>query len=155
MTENKKERAEELFGNGCNCAQALLLAFAKDYGMDEKAAAAVSVPFGGGMSKQGKTCGCLTGALMVIGLCFGQDSNVILARRGEAYGMGKAFIEKFKEHFQATECRELIRLDLNRKEDLEEATKNVFGNRCRKMVGETAGLLEEFLKENLGKRQEN
>lgn len=33
-------------------------------------AIALSVPFGGGMSKRGKTCGCLSGALMVIGLQF-------------------------------------------------------------------------------------
>ena len=54
----------------------------------------------------------------------------------------------FKEHFGATECRELIKLDLNKKEDLEKATKHVFGNRCKEMVGETAALLEVFLQEH-------
>ena len=64
--ENKKEKAMNLFENGCNCSQAVLLAFAEDFGLDEEKAAALAVPFGGGMSKQGKTCGCLSGALMVI-----------------------------------------------------------------------------------------
>ena len=57
--------------------------------------------------------------------------------------------ENKKEKFGATECRELIKLDLNKKADLEEATKHVFGNQCKKMVGETAALLDQFLKENV------
>jgi hypothetical protein len=63
--------------------------------------------------------------------------------------MGKAFIEKFQAYFEATDCRELIKLDLNKKADLEEASKHVFGNRCKRMVGETAKLLEEFIAENV------
>ena len=148
MRENIKETAMNLFDNGCNCSQAVLLTFAEEFNLDKNAAIALSVPFGGGMSKQGKTCGCLSGALMVIGLCYGKNSTTVIANRGLAYNMGKAFIQKFKEKFGATECRELIKLDLNRKEDLEEATKNVFGNRCKNMVGETAALLAQFLEEN-------
>lgn len=143
----KKETAMDLFENGCNCSQAVLLTFSEDFSLDSDKAIALSVPFGGGMSKQGKTCGCLSGALMVIGLCFGNNSTKIIANRGLSYNMGKEFIERFQEKFGATECRELIRLDLNKKEDLEEATRNVFGNRCKNMVGMTVELLEQFLNE--------
>ena len=148
MRENIKEKAMNLFDNGCNCSQAVLLAFAEEFGLEKESAIALAVPFGGGMSKQGKTCGCLTGALMVIGLRYGKDSTTINSKRRLSYNMGKAFIQKFKEKFGATECRELIKLDLNRKEDLEEANKNVFGNRCKNMVGETAAILDQFLDEN-------
>ncbi|MBQ4523064.1 MAG: helix-turn-helix domain-containing protein [Lachnospiraceae bacterium] len=58
--ENKREKAMKLFETGCNCSQAVLLAFAEDFGLEKEKAAALSVPFGGGMSKQGKTCGCLS-----------------------------------------------------------------------------------------------
>ncbi|MBQ6806089.1 MAG: C_GCAxxG_C_C family protein [Lachnospiraceae bacterium] len=145
--ENKKEKAMGLFDNGCNCSQAVLLAFADEYGLDKEKAIALSVPFGGGMSKQGKTCGCLSGALMVIGLCFGKDSTTVIANRGNAYAMGKEFIERFQEEFGATDCRELIQLDLNKKNDLEQANKYVFGNRCKNMVGRTAEMLQLFLVE--------
>lgn len=145
--ENKKEKAMNLFENGCNCSQAVLLAFAKEYSLDEEKAIAISVPFGGGMSKQGKTCGCLSGALMVIGLEFGKDSTSIIANRGKAYTMGKEFIERFHAEFGATDCRELIQLDLNKKADLEQASKFVFGNRCKNMVGRTAEMLQLFLEE--------
>ncbi len=145
MKGNIKEKAKNLFDNGCNCSQAVLLTFAEELGLDKEVAIALSVPFGGGMSKQGKTCGCLTGALMVIGLCYGKESTTIISNRGLCYNKGKAFIQSFREKYGATECKELIKLDLNRQEDLEEAMKNVFGNRCKDMVGETAELLAQFL----------
>lgn len=148
MEENIKEKAMHLFDNGCNCSQAVVLTFAERFNLDKESAIALSVPFGGGMSKQGKTCGCLTGALMVIGLCYGKDSTTIISNRGLSYNRGKAFIQKFNERFEATECRTLIKLDLNREKDLEEAVKNVFSNRCKSMIGETAEMLEQFLAEN-------
>lgn len=143
--ENKKEKAMNLFENGCNCSQAVLLAFAEEFGLDEEKAIALSVPFGGGMSKQGKTCGCLSGALMVIGLQFGKESTTTIANRSLAYTMGKEFIELFQAEFGATDCKELIQLDLNKKADLDHASKHVFGNRCKNMVGKTAELLHMFL----------
>lgn len=145
--KTRKDTAMELFDNGCNCSQAVLLSFARDFGLEKDMAVALSVPFGGGMSKQGKTCGCLSGALMVIGLCFGKKSTEIIANRGLSYRMGAEFIKRFREKFEATDCRDLIKLDLNKKADLEEATKNVFGSRCKNMVGNTVELLEQFLEE--------
>lgn len=145
--ENKKEKAMRLFENGCNCSQAVLLAFADKFDFDQETAIAISVPFGGGMSKQGKTCGCLSGALMVIGLQFGEDSTSHIEKRVNSYTMGKEFIEQFQKEFGATDCRELIWLDLNKKADLEQANKHVFGNRCKNMVGKTAEMLQVFLEE--------
>lgn len=141
---DKKDYAMKLFGEGCNCSQAILMAYADDYGIDRSIVERLAVAFGGGMSKQGKTCGCLSGALMVIGLEYGSDSTTILANRGNSYNKGKAFIDRFNNHFGATDCRELIKLDLNKQEELEHAVKNVFGSRCRNMVGETVEMLECF-----------
>lgn len=45
--------------------------------------------------------------------------------------------------FGATDCYELIKLDLNKKEDMERAQVKVFGNRCKNMVGKTVELLEK------------
>ena len=53
MRENIKEKAMNLFDNGCNCSQAVLLTFAEQFNVDKNIAIALSVPFGGGMSKQG------------------------------------------------------------------------------------------------------
>ena len=45
----RKEKAEELFTQGYNCAQAVFLAYADRMDMDEKTAAKLASSFGGGM----------------------------------------------------------------------------------------------------------
>ena len=45
----KGDIAKNNFQNGCNCAQAVLLAFCEDYGMDRETAMMISASFGAGM----------------------------------------------------------------------------------------------------------
>jgi C_GCAxxG_C_C family probable redox protein len=142
---NKSEVAMNYFDNGCNCAQAVVMPYADELQVSKEVVERMAVAFGGGMSKAGKTCGCLTGALMVIGLKNGEDSATVVKKRIDAYNGGKQFIKLFNETFGATDCRELIKLDLNNSEDMAQAQKKVFGTRCRTMVGKTVELLESNL----------
>lgn len=143
---NKQDQAIEYFGSGCNCSQAVIMPYAKELNVEKDLIERMAVAFGGGMSKSGKTCGCLCGALIVIGLKYGENSAKIVASRIKSYNEGQKFMNQFFETFGATECRELIKLDLNKKEDMEQAQKKVFGTKCRNMVGETVELLErQFL----------
>lgn len=146
---NRNEKAMDLFGNGCNCSQAVLMAYAEDFKLETSILERIAVAFGGGMSKQGKTCGCLSGALMVIGLKFGSDSASIVKNRGISYDKGKEFISIFDKEFGATDCHSLIQLDLNKPRDVEIASKTVFGSRCKNMVGKTVELLDNFLGNNV------
>ena len=142
----KQEKAMEYFENGCNCSQAVVMPYAKELNVKEEVIQKMAVAFGGGMSKAGKTCGCLTGALMVIGLKYGEDSAKIIANRIKSYDEGQKFIKQFNQIFGATDCSELIKLDLNKKEDMQQAQAVVFANRCKNMVGKTVELLEnQFL----------
>lgn len=146
---NKNEQAMNYFENGCNCSQAVLMAYAEELDIDKDIVQRVAVTFGGGMSKAGKTCGCLSGALMVLGLKYGAKSAEIISKRIESYNQGGNFIKLFNERFGATDCKDLIKLDLNNKSDMEKAQKNVFGSRCKNMVGITVELLEEVLNNNV------
>ena len=64
------EKAEHLLRQQYHCSQALFGAFAEDFGMDLKTAFKISTCFGGGMH-QGSVCGCITAALMVLGMALG------------------------------------------------------------------------------------
>ena len=57
-----KEKATELHGKGCNCAQSVLLSLGDVTGLDEKTAAAVACGFGGGAGCR-ELCGALSGAI--------------------------------------------------------------------------------------------
>ena len=143
----KKEEAINFFNNGCNCSQAVVMPYAEDLNIDHEIVERISVAFGGGMSKQGKVCGCLSGALMVIGLKYGEDSAKKVQQRINSYNQGKEMVVKFKEAFGATDCKDLIKLDLDNSKDMKKAQKEkVFENRCSKLVGQTVEILEEYFK---------
>jgi len=143
----KKEEAISFFNNGCNCSQAVVMPYSEELNIDHEIVERISVAFGGGMSKQGKTCGCLSGALMVIGLKYGMDSAKEIEKRINSYNKGKDMIVKFKEVFGAIDCKDLIKLDLDNSKDMEKAQReNVFEKRCSKLVGETIEILEEYFK---------
>ena len=65
-----KEKAKQLLSQQYHCTQALFGAYAKDFGLDLKTAFKISTCFGGGM-RQGGTCGCITAALLVLGMALG------------------------------------------------------------------------------------
>ena len=56
-----------------NCAQSVLVTFAKEMGLTQQQAYELGANFGSGM-RCGSACGALTGALMVLGMT-GQDAR--------------------------------------------------------------------------------
>jgi C_GCAxxG_C_C family probable redox protein len=140
----KKEQGVKCFNSGCNCSQAVVMPYSEQLNVESDLIERISVAFGGGMGRQGKTCGCVSGALMVLGLAYGNESSKKVEQRIKAYEIAKKFIETFKNEYGTTECKELIRLDLNKSADMEKAQKEqVFSNRCSKIVEKTIEMLED------------
>lgn len=82
-------------GQSCNCAQSVLIPFAKEAGLTEAQALALAENFGGGM-RHGSTCGAVTGALMVLGaLGYKEDKT-------------KAFLRAFREREGDLLCAKLL-----------------------------------------------
>ena len=142
----KVEEAVYNFDNGCNCSQAILAAYCEDFGLDFEKAALISVVFGGGVGRQGKMCGCVSGALMVLGLKFGVDSTKDIKVRTDSYDIAKQFCERFIEINGALDCKDIIKYNLANLEDRQKAQENnIFKTRCAKIVANTTKLLEEFV----------
>ncbi len=97
----KGELARYNFQNGCNCAQAVLLAFCEDYGMDKDTAMMIAASFGSGMAGLRSTCGTVTGANMVIGLAKGSS-------RADANAAFREFAAAFTEKNGSIVCKELL-----------------------------------------------
>ena len=101
MNMTKGEIAKNNFQNGCNCAQAVLLAFCEDYGMERETALTIAAGFGSGMAGLRETCGTVTGANMVIGLAKGKN-------RMEANRTFREFVDRFREKNGSLVCKELL-----------------------------------------------
>jgi len=107
----KSDEALALFGDGFNCAQAVLAAFAKDFNLDETTALRLAGGLGGGMGRQGLICGAVTGAMLVIGLKFGKVATEDNAARDRAYNAVTEFSNRFKEKFGSLDCRNILGVD--------------------------------------------
>jgi len=87
---DKKEYAVYLKHNGCNCAQAVLMAYKDEIGLDENLIKKLGSGFGSGMGGLKATCGALVGANMVLGLLNDTDKVTKLISKD----MANEFIEK-------------------------------------------------------------
>jgi len=123
------ERAEELRAiteRHYNCAQSVLVPFAKDAGLSEEDAYRIAANFGSGM-KMGSVCGAVTGALMVLGL-YGIEGQADV----------NAFCRKISgNHEGHLLCKDLLKLNAERGGEKKP--------HCDAMVYEAVKLVEEML----------
>ncbi len=140
---SRRDKAKLLFSEGFNCAQSVLGAFAQDFGMKPGESHKVATAFGSGMARAGLTCGCVTGALMVLGLKEGMKKNTDAAARETTFADAVRFMEAFKRKHGSTECRKLVGCDLSDPAARKEAhEKGVFKNVCGPLVVSAVAILE-------------
>lgn len=100
-------KAAELFLGGYNCAQSVAASFCDVTGMDEKLAARMASPFGGGMGRLREVCGAVSGMLMVLGQLYGYDAPDDDAKKA-LYGQVQQLAVAFRAEAGSILCRELL-----------------------------------------------
>lgn len=141
------DKALELFSQKYHCSQAVLAAFAEESGITEKQALKLGGCFGGGMCK-GEVCGACTGALMVLGLKYGQCEIDDTDSKAKTNDVTVRFLESFKDENGSYICRELLGCDLSTSEGKEYAREhNLFTEFCPKMVASAVKIAEKLLDE--------
>ena len=145
-----KSRAEisvEIFDKGFNCAQAVFCSHCEEYGLAEDTAKKISSGFGAGLGYNAEVCGAVTGALMLIGLKNGKYLESDNESKDKTYNLVKEFTEKFKKEYGTINCKELIKYDLSKEEELLKArASGIFKERCPNLVKRSVELTEEILK---------
>ncbi|MBR2007367.1 MAG: C_GCAxxG_C_C family protein [Alistipes sp.] len=108
--EERAMRAKELFLEGYNCAQSVFLAYCDLTPFDEKIAATVAAPFGGGMGRLREVCGAVSGMTMVAGFLHPNFDPADSQSKKENYAVVQELAEKFRKENGAIVCRELLGL---------------------------------------------
>ena len=143
---NKAEEARKQFEKGFLCAPAVLSTYSEQIGLEKALALKVACGFGAGIGRMGRTCGAVTGAVMVIGLKHGQVNLDDEESREKTYKLVKEFIDRFTALHGSIECRELIGYDLSDSGELKLARESgVFQNKCPGFVYDSARILEDVL----------
>ncbi|MGN0551799.1 MAG: C-GCAxxG-C-C family protein [Oscillospiraceae bacterium] len=142
---NKTDKALELFSNNFNCSQAVLTAFAPDFGLDEKLALKLGTSFGGG-ARNGEICGAVSGALMVLGLKYGHFDAADSEQKSRAYAITAEYTKRFKEANGSIVCRDLLGYDLSNPDEMAcIKEKGLFGDVCPKAIKSAVEILEGVL----------
>lgn len=142
-----KEKALNYFGQKFHCSQSVLAAFADECGITEEQALKLGACFGGGMRK-GEVCGACTGALMVLGLLYGQSDSTDLESRMTANKVNDEMMERFAKKCGSYICNDLLKCDISTPEGVQYALDNkLFVEFCPIMVENAVDILEEIIKE--------
>lgn len=132
--------AVELFEGKYVCSQAVFAAFSEDLGLEKDTALKIGACFGSGMRK-GEVCGACTGALMALGLKYGESKE-------KSDEICEKFLDEFKNENGSIICRELLKCDISTKEGVDYALKNnLFKEICPKMVESASKITLKLLNE--------
>lgn len=145
LREMTEDKAREGFGGGFDCSMLVAGHCSHALGMDEKDALKMAAGFGGGMW-HGETCGCVTGALMALGLKYGncelgdkETKDAFLAKKA-------AFEAAFAEENGSLICREILGNDLSTPEGMEKImAENLLMTRCPKLVCSACEIMDGLL----------
>ncbi|WP_458453863.1 C-GCAxxG-C-C family protein [Methanobrevibacter sp.] len=135
---NSIEEAVQLFDQGYMCSQAVFAAFSEGFDLPKEQALKIGACFGSGM-RRGEVCGACTGALMALGLKYGEDK----AKSNEAC---ERFLDEFESENGSIICNELLGCDIRTEDGVEYAVENnLFKEFCPKMVESAAKILNEMI----------
>jgi C_GCAxxG_C_C family probable redox protein len=135
---NYVEEAVQLFEDGYMCSQAVLAVFCEEFGLSREQAFKISISFGGGMRK-GEVCGACTGAIMALGLRYGENKS-------KSDEMCVKFLDSFKKENGSYICRDLLDCDIRTEEGIKYAIdNNLFKEICPKMVESAAKIAQELI----------
>lgn len=138
MKKSRTELAVDNFRNGCNCAQAVFVAYADMFGIDNAAAMRLASSFGGGMGGMRQVCGAVSAMSMVCGLYNGAERAGDVKARQANYNTVKALAGRFAELHGSVRCGQLLGLEPGLPEGYSKKP-------CVEYVRSCAALLDELL----------
>lgn len=100
--------SNELFEQGYNCAQAVLLSHAEEFGLDPDVARRLAAPLGDGLGGLRRTCGALTALCLLAGLRRADHDPNDLEAKTAFYGLLQNLDAEFTAEFGASQYAVLL-----------------------------------------------
>jgi len=144
----KCEKATNLFRQGYNCAQSVVLAFSNELDLDEKTLAKLASSFGGGMGRLREVCGAVSGMFLVYGMIKGYSQPEDTDGKKKQYKEIQAMAAEFEKHWGSIVCRTILKKPAGSDDYRPEArTERYYICRpCQDCVKTATEILENFLK---------
>lgn len=143
-----REKAMNNFLEGYNCAQAVLIAYCEELGLDKDTAAMLSCSFGGGMGRLREVCGAVSGMFLVAGFKKGYSNPKDKEAKKKHYELIQLMAKEFKDIHGSIVCRELLGLNIKGADNPapEDRTPEYYKKRpCTEIIGDAAEIAEKLL----------
>lgn len=131
-----EERTKRYFNSGYNCAESVLLTVNEQFSSTREDVKSlvprIATGFGGGIARNGDTCGAVTGGVMAISLALGRDTSE--ESRDPCYPAVDQFYNDFVKTFGTCKCRELTGIDLRDTGGAEAYRRRIHSEVCTPMV---------------------
>ena len=101
--------------------KAVASVLARDYGLDEETVRKLACGFGGGLAHTDRTCGAVSGAVLVLGIARGTAVPGDREGKERCYALVREFIRRFSARHGSVNCTELVGFDLSGPRGLEAA----------------------------------
>lgn len=102
-----EEEINNMFQMGFDCSQIVLSEVSEKLGMSKEEARKVAACFGIGMA-QGSICGAATGAMMAIGLRYGNYEPFQMDKKGKVFEVRDEFMRRFEQMNGKVICPEML-----------------------------------------------
>ena len=141
------ERAAELFLQGYNCAQAVVVAFCDVTGLEPDFSAKMASSFGGGMGRMREVCGAVSGMLMVAGLVYGYDTPGDDVSKKKHYTLVQELASRFRQEIGSIVCREILKNPPSDPNPTPRTAEFYAKRPCARMVLLAGRILDEYMAE--------
>ena len=102
--------------------------------------------FIGGIANNGELCGAVSGALMLIGLKYGQYKDNDIESKEKTIKKINEYLQKFKNEYGSIICRDLLKYDISIKEEALKAKESgIFKTLCPVLVKGSVEIVEKIL----------
>ena len=123
----------------------MLSAYGPVFGLDESLGKKLAAGFGGGLGAMQEACGAVTGAVMVIGLKYGEAGSDHKLRQ-KVYEAVQEFGREFKSRNKAITCRDLLEFDISTRSGMKEARdRGIIKAKCPGFIRDAVEILEKFI----------
>ena len=145
---SRADKAKELFEGGCNCCQAVFLAFLDETNLSEEDAMRLSAGFGGGMGRMREVCGAVSGMAAAVGAIYA-EVGVTPDNKKQVYEIVRTLCDEFKAQCGSLICAELLSgagVDSSAGGAPEARSEQYYKKRpCDEIVYIAADILEKYL----------
>ena len=146
----RRNKAEELFSEGYNCAQAVFLSFCDELDIDNTTALRISSSFGGGMGRLREVCGAVSAMFMVAGLLYDKGNIPTQEEKMAHYARIQELAARFRKENGTIICRELLDgVETTPGSVPEQRTEQYYQKRpCGELCEIAANILSQYIEEN-------